>query len=596
MQIFTPKNVLTVTHCDYEKDYSISIIRFIEEASDCEARKDEFVSLNLDANTGVLSITTDSTKLPNMNSPVTYYLFIDGEEDNTFTEVNNELTFSKQLDPLSPNGELAAHTVRLVVASDDKTKGCVFEFETSAISANDYEIVQGVNTYTLQFTNALNPYTTMDLTQLDITWGIRNGIVLVGETEPTITISTSSLFRLTGSSTLVLYVKFNDVTLYTEELALPESEIDLAIELENVLNNTTFYTNILVDVTAGSNTVYTYLYLNNNLILDTHIETIPHVGETVTAVLTLEENSVGNVFDETNTSTYFLHKSAVVSDVYELDMELAMNGFTGDSLVSSLNDNRSLPVIQYDTSYITFQDTHNYLQPIQFASIYEAMNIITVVSNLIGLDPLHIREGLIIDDVYFDEDNQVYVDGLRVYDSDLLLVPVEKSYLVNKRIEEENRVETIMINNVSDLATNYFTGDTSTYLDISDKYIGFNSDSSSVISKPFDTVTVLYGIQFELEYGNIASNIPVFIVIKIYNTNGSLHSTYGYEKIEEGQMKSTDGQANILVSSIPSGNLYINKSFANIYDIGRMDIQVSGGLSSQLTIRNLFIDVVVEGD
>ena len=589
----TPKDLLTAQHCDYTKDFKESIIRYVVEADDCLNKKDDFINLTFNVITGILNISTDTSHIPNITYPITYYLFIDGEEILDFTvNSENNLEYSTQLPTLDNNGEIDKHYIELIVASEDKSKGCSFLMETSSISKSDYELVQNNSTYELRFNNPLNQYTIMDLNSLDIIWGIRNGVVLTGETQPSITISTVSLYRLTQSSTVVLYVKFKDVIIYTDEIGIPESEIELDIELINVLNGTTFYTNINTSITAGNNTVYTYLYLDNQKLSETHIETIPNAGKTVTVVLTLEEDSVGDIFDEADTSKYFLHKSAVVTDDYELDMTFPINGANDNKFISSENSNRELQFIKYSTT-TNFLDTVNYKQPIQFTSIRDSSDAITVVNNSIGLDPNFIRQGLIIDDVYYDPINEVSVDGLRVYNKELNLEPVSLENLLDKKVKEINQLQTLAFKTIADFQEYGFTGDTSSYYLISDRYIGFNSNNSSIISKQFNADNVLYGIQFELEYGDIANNIPVFILIKVYDINGSLHSTYGYEKIDEGLMKSTDSKGTVKVSGITSGSLYINKSFANIYDIGRIDIQVSGGLSSQLALRNLFIDVIV---
>ena len=591
----SPKILMAATHCDYEKDYTASVLNYIEEASDCEDKKDLFSTFSFNVNTGMMTLTTDHTEAPAISLPLKYIVKVDGVQEKDLVVEDNNLTFQKQITGLDTKGEIVGHTVELIVFAEDASLGCLFTYITSTIETTDYSITQGVDVYTLTMNKVLNSYTVFDINALDISWGINNGSVLIGETTNILSISTSTLFKLTGSSTLILYVKFDEVIIKTDQLGIPESEISIDLTLENILNETTFYTNILPTVVEGSNTVYLYLYLDYQLISDTHVLTTDNVGKIISAVLTLEENSVGNVFNPLATSTYFISAEQEITDYYELDMTFPINAFVNGSMVSSENDNRELLPISYTTD-VSFSKTVGYSQPVSLASTYDSTYVIQAVGNAVGLDSSHIREGLIIDDIYFNEDTQMSEQGLRVYDSALELQKVNRGYLVNKKIEEENMFQTLYVGTPNDFTEFSFTGDVSNFTELSEGYIGFTTDDSMIISRTFGVNNIFNGIQVEMEYSNVPANIASFLLIKIYNTDNSLHSTYGYEKVSEMHMKSTDSNANVLVSIIPTGSLYINKDFTNIFDIGRIDIQISGGQSSGLTLRNLYIDVVTEAN
>jgi len=154
----TPKDLLTAQHCDYTKDFKESIIRYVVEADDCLNKKDDFINLTFNVITGILNISTDTSHIPNITYPITYYLFIDGEE--LFTDVTYSVEIAQvvgahhQFSVVIPISSLEGFASTLMDESIHYIGKKISIYFTTPIKENKLEFVGIIDDISLQKTDA----------------------------------------------------------------------------------------------------------------------------------------------------------------------------------------------------------------------------------------------------------------------------------------------------------------------------------------------------------------------------------------------------------------------------------------------------------
>ena len=488
---------------------SCPVLTHINDAGDCEQKKNDFISILYNGNTGNLSIISTANR-PLIHGEILYDVYIDGAK-NEASEANSILSFSKSgLSSILSNG---SHTVKISAYSQDKSSGCdfmyAFSIDKSNIklnrSGNDIEVVY----------DGLPDHMTLNLSSLTYDWkvdGVSAPSILSGIN---VSIDPNRLSLVSSEPEVEITVDIAElgIQLKVGTVVIDRNRHSMTMKMETVVNGRDIFVNIssLVGNPVPGSSILYFIEDGHGQLDDTFRLHGQTAGKKIWAVLTMDPALAS--FNKHDLNSYISY----------IEQTTPTAGFTTSSF---------LDILVPDGIGNT---TNPYkLSPIDRYSIndFQSFENVSIEKMTTADDQFLISSG---SEVRESRTGEIYEVNGEIYclDADLTARVVTRDNLVTKQIVMVDEEKIDMIQDVATLEA-YFS-ETNTGLAIGNGWI-YNSapDSSATLSKQVSSR--LIQLQFDLRYTKGAQNKMSKMMIYLYATGGTVYK-YGLERNSNGTVR-----------------------------------------------------------
>jgi len=564
---------------------SCSVFQYLSTASDCAEKKDTFVSLSYEVSRGELSIQTTVSK-PDIQNGINYKIGINNELVHESSGTVNISEVISGYERINGEGKKFPLDIVIHVFNDDKTAGCTYEYRIESIEKEKISFTEtSENTYSFAY-EPDNDMLTLDIASLSFVWSIGNDVITQFST-PSETMSDSVMFLYTDKPDDIVSLSVPEIGLSfkTDRIVIPRNRYGIKAKLQSVINGRKLYTNI-IDVEAenieGLIDYDIIKFIDNHPYLPDYFDSEQYLGSKVQVVL-VSMTSVflanrDRDFDRTLTLEYL--------SFVELDAVDTMESFLGSYFINQLID--STDGVEIKSTYndkrsinILFEDTDNYAlidgepSEITHKAVSEGDFIVEIM-----------------DEEIIDREGRIYTEygQMNVINYDIAPEEVSMVNLINKKQLMVDEMITSLLYQEEDVRAYFNVASTG----LVDSQFGLMAESSNgpeivLIKDLMLSNSNLVQIEFYTSFIENGASAGSKALIRTHSTNGNVISTYGFEKLQNGNYLKYN------VTSTPTEHLQGSLSEQYVIelttqmDIGYISLVVSDGVLDSLAIKSLVL-------